>query len=151
MAQARTHRGSRQILVFGAEIYDERVDSLRLVFPAGCKYVTMATYAQTACESGARRLRIQAGGRLTDIRFQSRCFTDATFNLSASARIASRLHVHALVSRGFRAPNLNDLGTVGLQDLGYEVPAESIASGGALIGDSSGVPVNGAAAGRRGC
>lgn len=137
-AQARMHRGSRQILVFGGEIYDEHVDSLRLVFPAGSRYVTMASYAQTSWESGARRLRVQAGGRLTNIRFQSRRFADATFNLSTSARIASQLHVHALVSRGFRAPNLNDLGTVGLQDLGYEVPAESIASTGASIGDSSG-------------
>jgi len=137
-AQARMHRGSRQTLVFGGELYDERVDSLRLVFPSGSKYITAAAYAQTSWEPGRGRFRIHGGGRLTNVRFQSRSFADATFNLSASARIASQVDLHALVSRGFRAPNLNDLGTVGLQDLGYEVPAESLASSGALIGDSSG-------------
>jgi hemoglobin/transferrin/lactoferrin receptor protein len=137
-AQARMHHGSRRILVFGGELYDERVDSLRLVFPSGSRYVTAAAYAQTSWESEGRRLRAQAGGRLTQVRFQSRRFADATFNLSASARLVSCLHLHAVVSRGFRAPNLNDLGTMGLQDLGYEVPAESLRDSGALIGDSSG-------------
>ncbi|MBM3791949.1 MAG: TonB-dependent receptor, partial [Acidobacteria bacterium] len=137
-AQARTHFGSRQIMVFGGELYDEKADSLRLVFPAGTRYRTAAAYAQTVWEPANRRWRLAGGGRITGVGFQSRSFTDLTYNASASVRAFAGLRVYALVSRGFRAPNLNDLGTAGLQDLGYEVPAETLRGTGALVGNSSG-------------
>ena len=50
----------------------------------------------------------------------------------------SVVSVHGLVGRGFRAPNLNDLGALGLNDLGYEVPAESAIDSGGFIGASDG-------------
>ena len=42
------------------------------------------------------------------------------------------------MGRGFRAPNLNDLGALGLNDLGYEVPAAVTLDAGSFIGASDG-------------
>jgi len=45
--------------------------------------------------------------------------------------------VSAQISRGFRAPHVTDLGTLGLTGNGYEVPFADIASRGATIGSAA--------------
>jgi outer membrane receptor protein involved in Fe transport len=65
-------------------------------------------------------------------------FSDATFQTSVSWQASRHLGVHFLTGRGFRAPNLNDLGALGLNDLGYEIPAAEAVPGDALLGNSAG-------------
>jgi outer membrane receptor protein involved in Fe transport len=53
-------------------------------------------------------------------------------------QLRSWVGIHGVVSRGFRAPNLNDIGAAGLNDLGYEVPAREAAAAGAVLSTSAG-------------
>ena len=65
-------------------------------------------------------------------------YQDWTFNAGLTWSLGPSVSVHGLVGRGFRAPNLNDLGALGLNDLGYEIPASSSVGAGALVGASDG-------------
>ena len=153
--QATTHSGSRFFAAFGGDVYDERVRSerttgrpVRPLYPDGARYQTFGGFGQGSAELARGRVRLGLGGRLTGVRFRtpearefgvpqsSQRFRDATFNTSLSWRVAGAFGVQALVGRGFRAPNLNDLGAIGLNDLGYEVPAAEAA--GALMGADAG-------------
>ena len=69
---------------------------------------------------------------------RSQTFHDLTFNTSLAYQITPHLGLNLLAGRGFRAPNLNDLGAIGLNDLGYELPASEVTAAGALVGTSSG-------------
>ena len=146
-AQATTHVGSRDALVFGGEVYRETIGSYRFVFdpvrrtttqqralyPNGSDYINAGYFAQNTLELVPGRLRIVAGLRFTDISYStsadanrtaagaslgvpdsSQRFHDLTFNTSLSWQIAPALSFFTLVGRGFRAPNVNDLGTVEL-------------------------------------
>jgi outer membrane receptor protein involved in Fe transport len=151
--QASTHIGSWQSLTFGGEIYDERIQAGRLtanrvvrpLYPNGAKYRTGGIYFQDRVDIG-RRLKLGAGGRWTRVNFQtqqdifgtaqsSQVFSDWTYNVSGSYQLAGPLAVQALIGRGFRAPNVNDVGAVGLNDLGYEIPAAE--APGALLSASA--------------
>ncbi|HWQ52258.1 MAG TPA: TonB-dependent receptor [Bryobacteraceae bacterium] len=161
-AQAATHIGRRNAMVFGSEIYDERVDAVRLsrsngqteaqraLYPDGSRYTTYGLYAQDTWELG--RLRISGGGRFTSVAARtfaasnpglgvadsSQTFRDLTFDTSVAWQAATAIGLFGNVSRGFRAPNLNDLGALGLNDLGYEIPVSEAIPAGALLGTSSG-------------
>lgn len=163
-AQATTHVGRRHAIVFGGEWYDEHIDarrteevpgsgrvaSRRPLYPDQSRYRTAGLFGQDEMRWHRSRLRAVVGGRLTGVRYKTRedaalgvassspTFQDATFHSSLSWRPVERLAVHALVGRGFRAPNANDLGAVGLNDLGYEVPLAAAVSGGALLSSSAG-------------
>jgi len=141
---------SNSVAVTGAE------KVLRGLVPNGSKYGLYGVFAQNSSELFQGRLRLSAGGRFTVARFEtfarrnvdgngkllgvadsSQRFDDLTFNASAAYRIAGPLSAFGLVSRGFRAPNTSDLGTVGLSGQGYEVPSASAVAAGALLSDSS--------------
>ncbi|MBI4873681.1 MAG: TonB-dependent receptor, partial [Acidobacteria bacterium] len=160
--QGATHTGRRHAIVFGGEFYDEYIASARTtldpmsglatmsrpLYPDGSRYRTAAVFVQNHFEIG-RRLRATAGGRGTRVRYATkqdsfgtaaseRGFGDWTFNASLAGQLTGALSVHGLVGRGFRAPNANDLGAVGLNDLGYEIPAADAVPAGALLGSGSG-------------
>ncbi|MBM3785357.1 MAG: TonB-dependent receptor [Acidobacteria bacterium] len=144
--QAISHIGSHTVLSAGAELYDERISSsrqtngiaVRPLYPSGSRYRTGAVFGQAATEW--RRLRLGYGVRYSKIHFThpatSQHFDDWTWNASAFYKLTPNFGVTALGSRGFRAPNLNDLSAIGLNDLGFEVPARE--APGALLADSSG-------------
>lgn len=162
--QATTHAGSRFALVFGGDIYDEQIHSVRFrelpltgvtrqqraLYPDGSRYRTFGSFAQSTTEVIPGKLRLGLGGRFTGVWYKtsadprfgvvesSQSFRDVTFNGSLSWRVSRRAGLHALVSRGFRAPNLNDLGAIGLNDLGYEIPAAEAIPAGALLTTSAG-------------
>jgi outer membrane receptor protein involved in Fe transport len=175
VVQAATNVGNRQTIVFGGEIYDERIEASRdetnpisgsieqkrALYPNGSRYRNYGLFAQDLLEivrgSDGTRLRANVGARFTRVSFKtfadrnrdafgrelgvvdaSQSYHDWTFNAGLMWQATGMVSLNALVARGFRAPNLNDLGALGLNDLGYEVPAEATIEAGGLIGTSDG-------------
>lgn len=176
--QATTHIANRNAVVFGGEIYNERIGAWRddtdprtntpvekrALYPNGSRYTTYGLFAQDTLDLVRGKVRATFGGRYTRASFKTfadqnrdaagnnlgvidsaRTFDDLTFNANLSWQLSPAFALNFLSSRGFRAPNLNDLGALGLNDLGYEIPAEAAASAGGLIGvsDGEGVASNG--------
>lgn len=154
-AQGTRHLGTRGQLSFGGDFYDEYIASTRDVFnpvtnvttrprplyPDGSRYGNLGFFTQASWQLH-RRLRAAGGLRHTAIRFADRTntlwFRDTTYNASLRFDATSWLGLHGVASRGFRAPNLNDLGALGLNDLGYEIPASEAIPAGALLATSAG-------------
>ncbi len=154
--QGVSHIGSHTLLSLGGELYDERVRSARLtsssavrpLYPDRSQYRIGGLYLQGATEFG--RLRAGYGVRYSRVGYSNpaspawntpasnQSFQDITWQASLLYKLTSSLNLHALAGRGFRAPNLNDLGAIGLQDLGYEIPAREAIPAQALLSDSSG-------------
>jgi outer membrane receptor protein involved in Fe transport len=154
--QAVARVRQRHLFVFGSDVYDEtagasRIEGIRAVralYPDGAKYGTYAGFGQGSTEMANGRVRVTAGGRLTGVRYSApanatlgvasaqQSFRDLTWHLAGTWQISGAVGLHAIASRGFRAPNLNDLGAIGLNDLGYEIPASEAT--GALIGSAAG-------------
>ncbi len=164
-AQARTHLSGNQILLFGGDVYNEHVNASRFdtnpvtgaatgtraLYPNGSRYTTYGLFAEDTMRLDGGRFRVVLGGRFTGVRVStfadrdafgvtdsSRSFSDLTFNTAFTWNVGETWKVNLLVGRGFRAPNLNDLGAIGLNSLGYEIPASEAAPFGALIGSSAG-------------
>jgi outer membrane receptor protein involved in Fe transport len=128
----------------GIEVYADRVNSmredqrldlgtktsLRGLYPNDASYLNAAAYSMHHLEFGP--LRMEAGARYNI--YQSR-MTDATlgsvtlkpqalvFQGGINYRLAPGWHVFAQASEGFRAPNIDDMGTLGIVDFRYEAPA----------------------------
>lgn len=174
-AQGGAHLGTRHAIVFGGEVYDERVAARRdesspatnltvqkrALYPNGSRYVTTGLFVQDQIDllrhDGGRGLTARAGGRFTRVDVRMRAadnvgangqplgvvdaassYQDWTFNAGLTWTIHPAFTLHGTVGRGFRAPNLNDLGALGLNDLGYEVPAAAVIESGALVGAGDG-------------
>jgi len=133
----------------------------RALYPNGSRYATTGLFVQDDVElvrgKAGGLLAARLGGRFTrvDARTDAEAnvsdagqslgvvdseqrYQDLTFNAGLTWSPTRVVSLHGLVGRGFRAPNLNDLGALGLNDLGYEVPAASAIAGGALVGTSDG-------------
>ncbi|HEX9001341.1 MAG TPA: TonB-dependent receptor [Blastocatellia bacterium] len=129
----------------------------RALYPSGSRYTTFGLFAQHSGEWFQGRLRTTVGGRFTRVGFSANAadnltptgaglgvadaaedFQDFTFNANLTWRLGGGFSLHALSGRGFRAPNLNDLGALGLNDLGYEVPASETLKANAQMGASDG-------------
>ncbi|MBS1811538.1 MAG: TonB-dependent receptor [Acidobacteria bacterium] len=129
----------------------------RGLYPSGSGYKTIGLFAQHRADWWQQRLRTNLGGRFTRIGVQTfadqnrtstgtslgvansnESFQDFTYNASVTWRVTTNFNLHALTGRGFRAPNLNDLGALGLNDLGYEIPSSAAVTANALMGMSDG-------------
>jgi len=144
--QGIRHIGAHTVVSMGGELYDERVDSARLtngagvrpLYPRDSQYRTGGLYAQAA--TNLRRFSYNYGLRYQKVVFDHpstrQTFQNAAWNGSVLYRLTDSLAWHAAVNRGFRSPNLNDLSALGLNDLGFEVPAREASN--ALLADSSG-------------
>ena len=127
----------------GIEVYRDRVRSertdtdlelgiyreLRGLYPDGSEYLNMAGYAMQHIDLG--RLQMEGGLRYNRYRASIRDTTlgsvvirpDAVvFQGGANLRLFDGLYVFAQASQGFRAPNIDDMGTLGIVDFRYEVP-----------------------------
>lgn len=161
--QGNAHHLPGSAVVFGGEWYDESVNSFRStlnpvsgataqqrpLYPDNSKYRIATLYGLHRWNLLASRLRLEAGGRFTHVRYAT--VNDARFNIIASEqkfhdfsyhagalyKVYRGLGLHFNFNRGFRAPNSNDLGAVGLNDLGFEIPAADAVAANALLSNNS--------------
>ena len=133
----------------------------RALYPNGSRYSTVGVFLQDQVEilrgDDGAALTAQLGGRFTRVGVRTdaaanhtdsgqslgvvdseQSYQDWTFNAGVTWAVTRVISINGLVGRGFRAPNLNDLGALGLNDLGYEVPASSAIDAGGQIGASDG-------------
>src|ERR1043165_4304 len=126
------------------------VADVRARFPNGSRYRTLGVFAQDVASLIPRRLTAHLGIRysLFDYKQSSidnpldaagrptvpnvkETFDDVTFNTGLTFNVNSHLNVTGNVSRGFRAPNVNDFAATGLSGLGFEIsPDEGVRLGG---------------------
>lgn len=125
--------------------------------PHGARYLSYGVYAQDAFVAIPDRLRLAGALRYSVASYKSRAanaplgptgqplFPDDSARFSAlSGRIGAVLNLGrgfdlaAKYARGFRAPNITDLGIIGLVGAGFEVDAATAASRGGFIGTTSG-------------
>ena len=131
----------------GMEFYHDRVHSLREdqqlqtgsttslrgLYPDGSGYGNYSMYSLHQVQFG--RFIAMAGARfnLFDIRIKDTTLGKVQISPSAlvgNAALLFRFHHHQSlylsVSSGYRAPNVDDMGTLGIVDFRYEVPATSL-------------------------
>ncbi len=131
----------------GVEIYDDVVRSwrrdtnvstgtsipLRGLYPDGATRQSVAGFVMATVASG--RWAVDAGARYTrdDVRADDPAFgptaltPDAVVgSLAARVALTPWASVFGSVAQAFRAPNIDDLSTLGLFDFGVEVPPEGL-------------------------
>ena len=123
--------------------------------PDRARYASHGFHAQDAWEDSGRRLRLTGAIRYSAAHYRSRA-ADSPAGIpplwpddkwsggawsgraGAVAKLGETASVTANYSRGFRAPNMTDLGTLGLQGNGFfETSATMIAGLGGIVGDRS--------------
>jgi outer membrane receptor protein involved in Fe transport len=129
----------------------------RALYPNGSEYRTTGLFLQDRVDLVRDRVTIQGGIRYTNVTAKtfanrnlgpggvsfgvadaSENFHDFTWNASLRWRIQKQVALYFQSGRGFRAPNMNDLGALGLNDLGYEIPVSQAISASALLANSAG-------------
>jgi outer membrane receptor protein involved in Fe transport len=165
-----TRAGKNNILLLGADFYDEYVDSTSFTtspvtnrsaiargrFPNKARYKTFGFYAEDTLDLIPRKLRLVGGIRYGATQFKTRAKDDpiinnrpvgldastrqddVTFNIGVSVNPKPWLSLYTNINRGFRTPNVNDLGGVGITSNGFTVTAAQAAEVGAEIGNGAG-------------
>ena len=123
--------------------------------PDGATFTQGGAYAQAAFDAKPDRLRLIGSLRYGGARYQSEAANspvlstgplwpddslavgDVTFRASALMTPDDRWAILASVSRGFRAPHMTDLGTLGLTGSGFEVAAPDVAGMGGTVGSTA--------------
>ncbi|HMZ19138.1 MAG TPA: TonB-dependent receptor, partial [Blastocatellia bacterium] len=124
--------------------------------PDKARYYNGGVYVQDVFTAIPGRLRLVGALRYGGVDYKSRAAYSPLINgqplwpndeLSTSAvtprfgavlTIAEGFNISAQVSRGFRAPHITDLATVGLTGNGFEANATDLAGRGATIGSTAG-------------
>jgi outer membrane receptor protein involved in Fe transport len=122
--QARFQSGG----VYAQDVYE--------VVPGKLRLVGNIRWGAVSYESLAADSPIVNGSALwpDDSLFDS----DVTFRAGLLATPIEGLNLRANIGRGFRAPHVTDLGTLGLTGAGFEVAAPDVAGLGAEIGTTAG-------------
>jgi outer membrane receptor protein involved in Fe transport len=122
------------------------VADVRARFPNGSTYRTFGLFAQDIATLVPQRLTVHLGIRYSVFNYNQKSidnpldasgrptvpnvaesFDDVTFNTGLTFTIDRQLNLTGNVSRGFRAPNVNDFAATGLSGLGFEVsPDEGV-------------------------
>ena len=126
------------------------VADVRARFSNGSKYRTLGVFAQDIASLIPRRLTAHLGVRYSLFDYTQSSidnpldatgkptvpnvkegFDDVTFNTGLTLTINRHINLTGNVSRGFRAPNVNDFAATGLSGLGFEIsPDEGVRLGG---------------------
>jgi outer membrane receptor protein involved in Fe transport len=124
--------------------------------PDRAGYVHGGLFVQDVIEVRPERLRLAANLRWSHAAYEQRAadspvvggrplwpddeqdFSSVTFRTGAVFTPTSSWTFSANVGRGFRAPHITDLGTVGLTGSGFEVTPRALGGLGATIGTSAG-------------
>lgn len=162
--QASRHVGSRHVVTFGGEVYDERIRSTRVFeavetgsltavrarIPDGATYVSSGAFAQHNSEVLPGRLSLRSGLRVGHFTFRTReapAFdveservpaAAVTFHSGAVVTVIDGLNLTFTASRGFRAANAVDLGAIGVTGGGFEITPGQAKTLGARIGTNDG-------------
>lgn len=111
--------------------------------PDGARYYSHGLYAQDNWTPWTR-LRLSGSVRFGGASYRSAAPRDSlaanavTGRGGATVRLLEGVSVRAYLSRGFRAPNITDLGTLGLQGNGaFEAAVADLAGRGAAIGSTA--------------
>jgi outer membrane receptor protein involved in Fe transport len=141
---------------FGFDPVTQGVSVRRGRVPDGARYRNGGVFAQDIVEAIAGRLRLAANVRWSAASYEAKAadsplvdgkplwpddsadFGSVTFRAGAVFTPSPVLSITANVSRGFRAPHITDLGTVGLTGSGFEVSPEVLRGLGATVGSTAG-------------
>ena len=124
--------------------------------PNGATYNLGGIYVQDVWQAVRDRLRISGALRYNVAKYRSRSSEAPTLNgqplfpddslrsadvsgrIGATVTLSDGLYAAFNYSRGFRAPNITALGSVGLVGVGYQVSSRDIAGRGATLGSTAG-------------
>jgi hemoglobin/transferrin/lactoferrin receptor protein len=124
--------------------------------PDGATYGSTGIFAQDSFDIVSGRLRVQGGVRYSAARYRASAAdsplvngkplwpddsldaSNVTFRAGVVAAPRQGWTVRGSVSRGFRAPHITDLGTLGLTGTGYTVSADEVEGRGATVGTTAG-------------
>jgi outer membrane receptor protein involved in Fe transport len=160
--QATSHVRSRQVLGWGAELFDESVRSRmhrldpatgvagpleRPRFPNRARYRTVAAYLQDTADLVPGRWRLTGGGRYSAFRYSDPAGVlmrtdDLTYYAGSSYFLTPALTLNAIASRGFRAPNIADLSQIGLTSNGFEVAPDTALRPESLVNYETGLKLH---------
>jgi hemoglobin/transferrin/lactoferrin receptor protein len=123
--------------------------------PDGATYDQAGVFLQNVFEAVPQKLRLNGAVRFSTASYEAQAAdspivngkplwpddsyeTDAfTFRVGALWTVGSGVSVAANVSRGFRAPDITDLGTFGLTGSGYEISNREVQGLGGFVGTTA--------------
>jgi hemoglobin/transferrin/lactoferrin receptor protein len=123
--------------------------------PSGARFHQGGVYAQTAVDVRPDRVRLLGALRAGGAHYRASASDsplvngrplwpddslgvfDVTFRAAVVATPDDRWTFSAAVARGFRAPHMTDLGTLGLTGSGFEVAAPDVSGLGATVGTTA--------------
>jgi hemoglobin/transferrin/lactoferrin receptor protein len=132
------------------------VSTIRGRFPDNSRYRTYGFYAEDTLALFNNKVRLNGGVRYGATTFKTRAKDDpiiggrpvgldastrqddVTFNFGASVTPINNLSFYGAINRGFRTPNVNDLGSIGITSNGFSITAAQAAMLNADIGDGAG-------------
>ena len=141
---------------FGFNPVTRAVTPRRGRVPDRAAYVHGGVFLQDLLEVRPQRLRLAANLRWSHAAYEQRAadgpiaggrplwpdddqdFSSLTFRAGAVLTPRASWTLSANVGRGFRAPHITDLGTVGLTGTGFEITPRALTGLGATIGTSAG-------------
>ena len=163
-AQGARVVADRHALTFGGEVYDEYIAASRAFqdpatnvrttvrprIPDGTRYTSTGLFMQMASEIVPGRLMLRAGVRHGYFLFRTRQAPEFSVRLQRVPSSALTFHSGTVIgltnvvnatfsiSRGFRAANAVDLGSIGISGGGFEITPAVAYNLGGLLGDSDG-------------